>query len=92
MRAFILIALPPPFLQPLSSVSGSEVTLDSRASHAVAVLAGPPAYAKADFLNGREFFEKLVNLTRIHAPNAVFCFNSSPDSTMASIERNLPAQ
>src|ERR1700761_4673342 len=36
------------------------------------------------------WFEEIVNNIRIHAPNAKFIFNWSPDSHHASVKRMLP--
>jgi|ERR1700761_641719 len=36
------------------------------------------------------WFEEIINAIRIHAPNAKFIFNSSPDSLHAAMKRALP--
>ncbi|KAL8292867.1 hypothetical protein RQP46_000561 [Phenoliferia psychrophenolica] len=37
-----------------------------------------------------EFFEEVVNMAHKEVPGVVFCFNTSPDSSLASVQRNLP--
>ncbi|MEV6601522.1 hypothetical protein AB0M36_32415 [Actinoplanes sp. NPDC051346] len=39
-----------------------------------------------------EFFEKLVNLVRLHAPGAAIAFNSSPEDTADAALRGLRQQ
>ena len=36
-----------------------------------------------------EFFEKLVNLVRLHAPGAAIAFNSTPEDTADAALRGL---
>ena len=36
------------------------------------------------------WFEEIINTIRIHAPNAKFIFNSSPDSLHAAMKRAFP--
>ena len=37
-----------------------------------------------------ELFESLVNLVRVHAPEARLAFNTSPDALFEAVRRQLP--